>query len=117
MKPLLIIAGVLLFGSCSVFEDEQDLGNPEVVITALSPELHVVNKTYTPIFFIVIERETSYLIDFEDPCINNANLGFSARSQRSIPYQEIAGWHEGAEEAWYWWGNCQGLGESGLIKL
>ena len=116
MRLLILGIAILVFSGCGVFEDEQDLENAMVLVTANDPELHVLNKTSTPIFFIIVERETSYLIDLADPCIE-FEPDIEASDQKTYLYSEITGWHEDAEEAWYWWGNCQGLSDYGTIEL
>lgn len=115
MKTLLLLS-ILLFSACSVFDNEQDIENSDIITAANDPIFSVLNKSEKPIVFIVIEIDTSFLVDLANPCTDfRPNL--LPKSSIQLNYSEILGWDENSESIWFYWTDCNGSGESKTIKL
>ncbi|MFV1885293.1 MAG: hypothetical protein ACMZ7B_12450 [Balneola sp.] len=115
MKTLCLLS-ILLLSACSVFDNEQDIENSDIIATANDPVFSVLNKSEQSILFLVIETNTAAVIDLADPCIDfNPNLAPNSKTQ--LNYSDIWGWKQGDDSVWFYWTDCKGSGESKTIKL
>lgn len=115
MKAFLLLS-ILLFSTCSVFDNEQNISDSDVIATANAPLFSVLNKSEKPIVYLVIETNLASVINLADPCADfSPNLG--GRSSTQINYSDIAGWEDGAESVWFYWTDCNGAGNSKTIQL
>lgn len=112
-SPLLIF---LLFTTCSIFDNEQDIENSDIIAAANNPVFSVLNKSEKPIVFLVIETNTASVIDLADPC-EEFQPNLNAKSSTLMNYSDIFGWEKEAKSVWFFWTDCSGSGDSKTIKL
>ena len=115
MKTICLLS-ILLFSACSVFDNEQDIENSDIVATANDPVFSVLNKSEQSILFLVIETNTAAVIDLADPC-ENFQPNLAPKTNVQIQYSDIFGWEDNSESVWFYWTDCKGSGESKTIKL
>lgn len=116
MKFLILSIVLTLLSGCSVFDSEQNLEETLVIATANNPIFSVLNKTESPIVFLVVETEILSLIDLADPCTDfKPNLESNKNIQ--IKYADILGWDEDAKSVWFLWTDCKDLSFNKTIKL
>ncbi len=111
-----IIFVFLLFSACSVFDNEQNISNSDVIATANDPIFSILNRSEKPIIYLVIETNTANVIDLADPC-EEFTPNLAPKSNSQIHYSDIAGYEKGAESVWFMWTDCRGSGDSKTIKL
>lgn len=96
---LLFAFASFLFLSCNSSVDS--IGDENLSITTKESAVIITNNTDEVVHFILLEYETSTLIDLapdtEWPTIE-------ANSKVSIPYSKIMGYQESADEAFIMWG-------------
>ncbi len=111
--PLFLI---LILSSCSVFDNEQSISESDVIATANDPVFTILNKSAKPIVYVVIETNTSHVIDLAPLC-DDFQPNLSAEPNAQFHYSEILGWDEEAESVWFYWTDCKESANSKTIKL
>lgn len=107
---------LIALSSCSVLDNEQDIEGSQVIAVANDPIFSVLNKSNSDIFFIVIETQTSHLVDIAITC-DNPELALKTNQRTELSYSDILGWDENAESVWFYWTNCEEAQGSKTIKL
>jgi hypothetical protein len=111
MKTLLpFILGFLFLFGC-----DSDIPG-YVSATTKPPVIEIYNSTDKPVFYFLIESNTAAVINLADPC-ENFQPNLPGKSTLSIPYDQIFGFNEDAETAWFMWTDCQGSGDSKTLDL
>ena len=111
MKTLIsfFLACLIMFGC--------DSETPKsVTATAQPPAVEIFNNTEKPVFYFLIETNTSHVIDLADPC-NQFQPNLPAKSTLKIPYDQILGFDKDAKSAWFMWTDCQGNSDSRTVQL
>ncbi len=101
MKKLLCITlfASFIFLSCNGSVDS--LGDENLSITTKESTVILTNNSGEVIHYILLEYETSTLVDL-DPDAEWSTI--EANSKVSIPYSEIMGYQESSDEAFIMWG-------------
>ncbi|WP_020403786.1 hypothetical protein [Gracilimonas tropica] len=101
MKKILYISvfASFIFLSCNSSVDS--LGDENLSITTKESAVILTNNSDEVIHYILLEYETSTLVDL-DP--NAEWPTIEGNSKVSIPYSEIMGYQESSDEAFIMWG-------------
>jgi hypothetical protein len=74
-----------------------------LLVTARPPSLRLNNRSDSPLYYFIVERESSALVDWI-VCALPSCPGVEPHSEKSIPYSQIVGYRDGEREAIvYWW--------------
>lgn len=74
-----------------------------LAVWARPPSLLLTNRSDSSLYYFIVERESSALIDWI-VCESPSCPGVGPRSAKAIPYSQIAGYSDGDREAiLYWW--------------
>lgn len=98
MKNFIGIMLILLVGGCSDF-DHFESGAIEGY--ASGEAVHVKNKTDTPVWYMVVERETAATINWVRTKEERNKLVPGVTKE--IPLQEVFGYEKGDEILFYYW--------------
>lgn len=107
---------LLILSACSLFDNEQNLKEAEVLAVANDSFLNVLNKTNSDVYFIVVETKTSHVIDIAITC-NDPEFALKPKQSGQISYSDILGWKEDAKSVWFYWTDCNGSSYSRTITL
>lgn len=101
MKKILYLSVIASFIFLSCNSSVDSLGDENLSITTKESAVILTNNSDEVIHYILLEYETSTLVDL-DP---NAEWPvIEGNSKVSIPYSEIMGYQESSDEAFIMWG-------------
>ena len=105
----------ILFGviaAASALQSCRDIGNDYtyddmngVQVRADASSLFLTNRTAETVYYMVVERQTSYLIDWIAGC--DVSRSVQSAKTKEIPYSQVTGYKKGCEVVLYWW-HCSG---------
>jgi hypothetical protein len=83
-------------------------------VAAIPPALHLTNPSAKPVYYFAVERVYAARIDWAPCTTPQACPSVPPHDEIVVPYQQIAGYTAGAQEAIVYWWHLESMGGGGL---